>query len=196
MQPENRPDRRVVKTRKAIRNALAYLVTQKDITNITVKDIAQEADINRKTFYNHYAGVYQVIEQVEDEIISSFKKTLHEISFTQMMKNPKKLFEKLTEAIEEDISFYGNIVQASSRPRLYTKLIDQLQADYRDSMTSQGLINGFEADLVVNYVVSGVIGVFQHWFNSGRREPLGEISSALSTLTFSGINGLISAQQA
>lgn len=43
-------NRRVMKTHKAIHKAFAVLLTQKDINEITIKDIADTADINRKTF--------------------------------------------------------------------------------------------------------------------------------------------------
>ena len=49
---EKRPDRRVVKTKKAIRNAFAKLLSEKELDKITMKDIAEEANINRKTLYN------------------------------------------------------------------------------------------------------------------------------------------------
>ena len=57
MQEEKKLDRRVIKTKKAIRNAFAKLISEKDINKITIKDIADTADINRKTFYNYYRRV-------------------------------------------------------------------------------------------------------------------------------------------
>ena len=46
---EVKQDRRVMKTKKAIRSAFARLLAEKDIDRITVKDIAEAADVNRKT---------------------------------------------------------------------------------------------------------------------------------------------------
>lgn len=48
----HKPDRRVARTKKAIKNAFAELMSEKEISEITVKDIAETADVNRKTFYN------------------------------------------------------------------------------------------------------------------------------------------------
>ena len=45
-------DRRVIRTKKAIRNAFAQLLSVKKLEDITVKDIAELADINGKTFYS------------------------------------------------------------------------------------------------------------------------------------------------
>ena len=49
MQETTHIDRRVVKTKRAIKEAFAKLLTQKDINDITISDIAAEANINRKT---------------------------------------------------------------------------------------------------------------------------------------------------
>jgi len=57
-EPAKKIDRRVVKTKKAIHNAFAKLLTEKELNDITISDIAELADINRKTFYNYYAGIY------------------------------------------------------------------------------------------------------------------------------------------
>ena len=50
---EQKQDRRVVKTKRAIRNALVQLLSEKELDQITVKELADRADINRKTFYNY-----------------------------------------------------------------------------------------------------------------------------------------------
>ncbi|MDD4081199.1 MAG: TetR/AcrR family transcriptional regulator C-terminal domain-containing protein [Eubacteriales bacterium] len=134
------------------------------------------------------------MEQIEDESVSSSKQARGEVDFTLIMKNPQKPCEKLTDTIEADIGFYGNIVQANAHPRLYAKLIDQVQDEHRTSFTKQGLSNEASVDIVVNYVVLCIIVVFHHWFSSGQREPIGNISSAISALTFRGINGVIRTQ--
>ena len=51
-------DRRVVRTKRAIRNAFAALLSVKDVDDITVRELADAADISRKTFYNYYSGIY------------------------------------------------------------------------------------------------------------------------------------------
>ena len=48
-------DRRVVRTRKAIREAFFKLMENQDYHKITIASVAREADIDRKTFYLHYS---------------------------------------------------------------------------------------------------------------------------------------------
>ena len=69
-------DRRVIRTKRAIKNSFARLLTEKDINDITISDIAAVADINRKTFYNYYSGVHEVIDEIENDIISHVDEAL------------------------------------------------------------------------------------------------------------------------
>ena len=54
-------DRRVRKTRAQLRAGLARLMQQKNIKEITVKELVDEIDINRSTFYLHYTDIYQIL---------------------------------------------------------------------------------------------------------------------------------------
>ena len=47
-------DRRIRRTKRLLRQALAELMNEKDFKDITVKEITDRADLNRGTFYFHY----------------------------------------------------------------------------------------------------------------------------------------------
>lgn len=66
----NKSDRRVKKTKKALQNALAELMTHKELRNITVQELVDKADIHRATFYSHYHDVYDLYEQLEKSVIA------------------------------------------------------------------------------------------------------------------------------
>ena len=57
-------DRRVVRTRKAIREAFFKLMENQDYHKITIASVAREADIDRKTFYLHYRSVSDLVDEV------------------------------------------------------------------------------------------------------------------------------------
>lgn len=62
-------DMRVVKTRRAIRNALIELAEEKDVDKITVKELCERAEISKPAFYSHYGNIYDVIDEVENEVV-------------------------------------------------------------------------------------------------------------------------------
>ena len=57
-------DRRVRKTKAQLRAGLARLMQKKSIKEITVKELVEEVDINRSTFYLHYTDIYQITEHL------------------------------------------------------------------------------------------------------------------------------------
>ena len=74
-------DRRILKTKRAIRNAFAELLSTKDIAEITIKEIADAADINRKTFYSYYRDVYQIVDEIENEVVHTLGSILKKVDY-------------------------------------------------------------------------------------------------------------------
>ena len=61
-------DRRVRKTKRQLRLALMKLMAEKSVKDISVRELAAIADINRGTFYIHYKDVYDLLSSLEDEL--------------------------------------------------------------------------------------------------------------------------------
>ena len=70
-------DRRVRKTKAQLRLGLARLMKQKSIKEITVKELVNEVDINRSTFYLHYTDIYDLLHSIEDELTREIRDTFH-----------------------------------------------------------------------------------------------------------------------
>lgn len=191
MSSPEKTDLRVIKTKKAIRNAFAELLSEKDIQKITIKDIADAAVINRKTFYNYYAGVYSVVDEIENEIIMAFIDALRDADFKQLLHEPYEIFKKLTTIINSDFDFYSHLMKMDSNTSLISKIIQALEVNIKKSFSEQISMNKFTLDLVFDYAIAGMITVYQKWFNSDRTESIEEISKALSIIVSSGVNGLL-----
>lgn len=97
----------------------------------------------------------------------------------------------MTETINSDLEFYGNLLKVEGPSAFYYKLVDALKRDFKESFASQTNIEDSLLDIIMNYVVSGVISVFRLWFAAGRPLPIAEVSRTISTLTFQGINGVL-----
>lgn len=191
MNSPEKTDLRVIKTKKAIRNAFAELLSEKDIQKITIKDIADTAVINRKTFYNYYAGVYSVVDEIENEIIMAFIDALRDVDFKQLLHEPYEIFKKLTTIINSDFDFYSHLMKMDSNTSLISKIIQALEVNIKKSFSEQISMNKSTLDLVFDYAIAGMITVYQKWFNSDRTESIEEISKALSIIVSSGVNGLL-----
>lgn len=69
-------DRRVRKTKAQLKEGLARLMQKKSINEITVKELVDEVDINRSTFYLHYADIYQMLQKIEEDAMEDIMQVM------------------------------------------------------------------------------------------------------------------------
>ena len=184
-------DKRVMKTRRAIHEAMTKLLTVKPIEEITVTDLAEKAEINRKTFYNYYNSVYMVAEEMEDEIVARFEETLRKIDFDTLLKDPQTTFITLARLITSDLDFYGNILTNTNQESFLQKIITSLKQRIMTLYFSESDMDNELMEYVLEYTVAGLVSVFKRWFESGRNPDIEYLSSYVSTLAVYGIASLI-----
>lgn len=88
-------DRRIRKTRLLLRQGLSKLMLKKSIKEITVKELTELVDINRGTFYLHYKDIYDMVENIEAEIMEEFRVILDAHPTSQLQESPLFLFTEI-----------------------------------------------------------------------------------------------------
>nr|WP_178633337.1 TetR-like C-terminal domain-containing protein [uncultured Mediterraneibacter sp.] len=106
---QKKTDRRVRKTKSQLRKGLAHLMKEKSIGEITVKELVDEVDINRSTFYLHYSDIPGLLSEIEDEMMEEMQRAIRE----------HPIRDHLTEDAEELSTFYfiQDIFQVLDRNR-------------------------------------------------------------------------------
>lgn len=189
---ERKTDRRVIKTKRAIRNALATLLTEKDYNDITIKDIADTADINRKTFYNYYRGVYQVVEEIENELVGKLDIIFGDINFKSYVEDPSNMLKKMNAVMNEDLEFYEHLFSIKDGTTLMQKVVDTLKQKTKENFLRQ--VKGVDeshVDILLDFILTGTIAVYHQWFNSDRTRSLDEVSSLVGNLAANGVSAFI-----
>lgn len=70
-------DLRVIKTRQNIQMTFIRLLEQCRFQDITIKQLIQECQINRSTFYRNYEDKYDLIQKIADELLVQFQKAIN-----------------------------------------------------------------------------------------------------------------------
>ena len=184
-------DKRVMKTRRAIHSAMTKLLTVKPMEEITVTDLADAAEINRKTFYNYYSSVYMVAEEMEDEIIERFEETLRKIDFETLLQDPQTTFNTLARIIASDLDFYETILtnrnQVYFLQKIVTSLKERIMALYFDKNSRDSELQEY----MLEYIIAGLVSVYQKWFTSGRKADMEELSKYISMLAVYGVKSIL-----
>lgn len=123
-------DRRVRKTKNAIKQAFIKLLAEKELERITIQDITTLADINRGTFYLHYEDKYLLLSDLEDEILAgladetgTYKLVLQDSNLEDFAKIfSEKILKNIILHIQKDIDFYLVIFKLDRKSHLEDKI--------------------------------------------------------------------------
>ena len=108
-------DRRVEKTRNAIINAFKVMIIEKEFKQITIKELAERANINRKTFYLHYESMEEILFDLSIEISDLLFETLNKKGyFAPDSFDINILISTIEETINTNYEITKKLVSASS----------------------------------------------------------------------------------
>lgn len=195
-------DRRVIRTRRMIRDALTELVDEKGLSMISVSDITSRADINRGTFYAHYRDLDDLLECSESEVLSGImeiqegvlaRTTLPEVFDCYEHGRPLPYAVALYDYLRANGPFLRAIMGPHGDPGFTSKLSSLVMANlfggvlnekYRDS--SIPLFRYYIA-----YYASAQIGVISSWLESGMRETSEEMALIALSIMFMNVGDAI-----
>lgn len=103
-------DRRIRKTKQALKSSLAVLLEQKDIRDISVQELASLADLNRTTFYLHYKDIYDLQQQIENEAAGKINEILMEYMPLKGHEQIYRMLAKFLTCIKEDADLHHIIL--------------------------------------------------------------------------------------
>lgn len=183
---KNKVDRRVVKTKRAIFTAFVDLLSEKEISSITITDIAKRAEINRKTFYNYYSNIYEVMDEIENITIEAFKEKLDAIEFDNMSDFLTELFTQFTHIINNDPDFYSHLFNINYHSVLIMKIITTLKESIKMRIQEKHELDLEKFNLIANFCVPGILSVYMDWFLNHQDSSIEELSSMLTQLILNG----------
>lgn len=85
-------DLRVEKTKKQIINAFIELRSKKPLEKITIRELAELAQINKSTFYAHYEDIFALSDAIEGDLV---------FQIVNGIEHPDDVFEKTAQFIRE-----------------------------------------------------------------------------------------------
>lgn len=187
---EIKADRRILKTKKAIYEALVELMQKKKLNSITVTELAAQADINRKTFYTYYSTVNDVLDEGINELITSLKDLLCAMSEDYNMFSPQTLFAFLN-TIMSDADIARDLFASDNGSLLFNRLQKALQETLLKELVDKDIKMNVPAEqypLISNFVAGGMISAYYEWITNPDGITLDEMARTLTTLIISGVH--------
>ncbi|MDF2986182.1 MAG: TetR/AcrR family transcriptional regulator [Eubacterium sp.] len=179
-------DRRVKYTKMVIRNSLIKFLKQKPISKISVKEICDDADINRATFYAHYLDQYDLLQQIEQEIIDDIGHYLKGYDFKDSRLIPVEMIEKILEYIEENSELFDLLLNANGDMKFQQEVIKIVGIQHFIPILGNESSNKEDAEYIFHFLACGAVGVIQLWLKEGMKKPVGETADLILKTAING----------
>jgi len=187
MKTEFKQDKRSVRTRKLIKLALLKLVRTKDIEEISITELTALAGINRNSFYTHYDNIYNILDDINCDIVSTIDNIVSKYTYHSFREDPYPLLHNFSEVITGNKYFTEYLLFSGSSGELIKKLKEMLcERFYKIYVTERGNDHP-HVKYMLSFLVGGVFDVYQMWFTNDKDVPLDEITHKTADLLKRGI---------
>jgi AcrR family transcriptional regulator len=177
-------NRKVLYTKKLIRDAFLELLKNKSFEKITVTEITGLADINRSTFYSHYDNCMDLIKEIEvefaQEIIGIIDKPAYDENYSANVIN--LFFDTLTENKELSVWFMDDHVTGIGKQMIF----DHISKRFTKLWEDKHKLSDDEYQYFLQFLYNGALGFLSEWYRndfSGDKEKMKKLFKKLTDTT-------------
>lgn len=174
---ERKTDHRSRYTQSLIKHSLLTLLNEKPLNKISVSELCAAAGINRGTFYNHFDDVHDVSYGIEQDF---YKKLQEKLAAQKTYKFDKDFFYEVILLIGENMELVKVLLADKSNSGFLNHIIRHIHNRFSGHYAvSHPHIGAKTINDVLNYSISGSIGIITEWVNDNSRYTAGELAALI-----------------
>lgn len=182
----NNTDRRVKRTKKALRDALLTLLEKKSINEVSVTELTNLADVNRATFYFYYTDLLDMLQQLQNESYHAFKEIIDESNATiTTMDGFIDYAERVLIYCRENENLVKFTVKNDTNNQLYKKIQVLMLQNLPNSKEIFELDN--PARYTTVYTLDAIVGVVIDWMEEGMKISPRDLAEFFARNYFDGL---------
>lgn len=179
----NNTDLRVLKTERALIQALLKLMENKTFDEITVNELCDSAMIRRATFYQHYQDKYDFYAHAIKYVLGLFTFSTKEEKVTEdILENYINSLIKILDFTNDNKKIIHSIVRSNMFPILMTISTEELSKSIRPMIErdiKSGFLKADNPDLIISAFTGALMGVLNLWINMPDKITKEEIISTV-----------------
>lgn len=188
-------DRRSIRTRRALRDALAQEIAQTgDLSQVTVTAVTERAGVTRRTFYSHFRDIQDLVCQIEQETIDELRPLAVRLASVHLDQLEHALQEmepcpgsvEILDYFRERKGYLGPLLSDGGDPAF----VERMKHMVREAVTARALEGidlralGAFFDYYLTFAISAEVGVLVRWITTGARESSDVMARVMTGLMF------------
>ena len=170
---DKQPDRRPAKTRKSLGAALYQLMQQTAWDDITIKQVCDEANVARSSFYAHFDGKLDLLEAMIDGNLKAARAECLEPA------SPQALLIWLIDHVSENRTLFFRVAAANAASPVMNRFRTAFLVQFMQELRAAG---HDVPEYSAAFVVGGTFEALQSWAKSWRRETLPDLKSDVARM--------------
>jgi AcrR family transcriptional regulator len=170
-------DPRILRSRRMLMEALAKLLIQKEFNDISIQEIADEATLNRATFYLHYPDKNALLQAMT---AARFRDLIARrgLAFSDCDHALRAIVLGVCDYLAETT---GCPTQLAKMP-LEESIIPAVEKMFLEGAADHPVAPGIDAKLLATTVASAIFGAARRWYQTPNRLPAEEIASRIGAM--------------
>jgi AcrR family transcriptional regulator len=178
LQPETETtDPRILRSRRMLMEALARLLVKKEFEDLSVQEIADEATLNRATFYLHYPDKNALLQAMT---ASRFRDLIERRSIT--FTDCNGALRAIALGVCDYLAASTRCPTQLSRMAFEGSIIPIVEDMFKEGLAHHGMAPGEDAALPATTAAWAVFGAARRWFQSPNRVPAEEMAARIETM--------------
>ena len=172
-------DRRILKSQEAIKNAFIELMSEKSFDQITIQDIADRANVGRRTIYHHYMDKFDLLDKLIEEHINELRKLCESASEMDFVEGNLIWFEYF----EGNYSFFSTMLASSGAHSFRNRFLKFVIEELKDEVDiTEGKNQGLSKDVILKFFGTAIVGIVESYFTNGILEPAQVVAEQVGIL--------------
>ena len=170
-------------TKQALANALKQLLQKKQITKITINDIAEACGISRMTFYYHFKDIYDLADWTLQEVLHTA------IADNRTHDNWQQGFLNLLDVLKAHQPLILNVYRAIDREQVERYMCREVEALLLPVVEEQaaGLqISEKGKHMVAIFYTYAFMGIVLEWIQRNMQASPQEVADTTAAMIHSG----------
>jgi AcrR family transcriptional regulator len=186
-------DKRCLRTRLAIKSALLSLLEDKPLAKITVSELAETAQVNRKTFYNHYLDINSVLYDIETVFLDDIFAIIDKNNIWGEIENPSGFILRFFEIIRDNMQMFHLLVRSGEHIHLMESFRQRLRNHWSDQLFGRENADEILLTYLMDYVAGGTVSLLENWAKNPNNMSLEDLAQFTSIVVSASAKPIINA---
>ncbi len=179
-------DRRIQKTKNAIKTAYMALLIEKKTSKITIAEIARKANIDRKTFYLHYESTESIIKEITEEKMNDFLVILEKNGFFESSYDTYIYFQSMNQLLEQDIEIFQRIVKHPDFNYFWQQIETIMVQTLTEHLSEIVNLDKEELTIYTIFLGAGINDIYTKWLKKEIPVSLEELGHIVNNVAYYG----------